>query len=100
MEDLQRSVEAGLEPMDRKHAQALVENTQLKQRLRQAESESRTLQERLRAAQSNLRFQDRRLASVEAELLDRGLHDPPTRSSLGLSNSGSMPQSQHWEPEA
>lgn len=46
------------------------ENTDLKQRLRQASQAARVLEERLQAARSNNRFQDRHIAQLEAQLLE------------------------------
>lgn len=45
-----------------------IENTTLKQRVRELSAENRTLDERLKAARSNLRFQDRRVADLEAQI--------------------------------
>ncbi|MFE4801456.1 DUF6262 family protein [Streptomyces sp. NPDC056708] len=45
-----------------------VENTALKQRVRQLTTDNRSLDERLKAARSNLRFQDRRIADLEVQL--------------------------------
>ena len=47
-----------------------IENTTLKQRVRQLTADNRMLDERLKAARSNLRFQDRRIADLEARVAD------------------------------
>jgi hypothetical protein len=50
-----------------------VENTTLKQRVRQLTEDNRGLEQKLQAARSNNRFLDKRLADLEAELLDTQL---------------------------
>jgi predicted RNase H-like nuclease (RuvC/YqgF family) len=47
----------------------VIENTALKQRVRQLTDDNRVLEQKLQAARSNNRFLDKRLADLEAELL-------------------------------
>ncbi|MER6200641.1 hypothetical protein ABT234_25160 [Streptomyces sp. NPDC001586] len=48
-----------------------VENTALKELLRQLAQDNRTLEDRLQAARSNTRFLDRRISQLEAQHLER-----------------------------
>ncbi|WP_426504313.1 DUF6262 family protein [Dactylosporangium sp. McL0621] len=51
-------------------ARITIENTSLKQRVRQLTADNRTFEERLAAARSTLRFQDRRLADLESRIAE------------------------------
>ncbi|WP_020498848.1 DUF6262 family protein [Sciscionella marina] len=49
----------------------VIENTTLKQKVRQLTHDNQRLQERLQAARDNTRFLDKRVAGLEAELLEK-----------------------------
>ncbi|MGI5149390.1 hypothetical protein ACQEVC_24065 [Plantactinospora sp. CA-294935] len=53
-----------------------MENTNLKQRVRQLTENNRLLDQKLQAARSNNRFLDKRLADIEAELVDNQMPRP------------------------
>jgi hypothetical protein len=53
-----------------------MENTNLKQRVRQLTENNRLLDQKLQSARSNNRFLDKRLADLEAELVDNQMPRP------------------------
>jgi hypothetical protein len=64
-----RDLEHDLSP---ESAQRLaIDNTTLKQHVRQLTHDNKTLEDRLEAARSNNRFADRRIAQLEAQLTER-----------------------------
>jgi hypothetical protein len=54
-----------------------IENTTLKQRVRQLTDQNRGIEQKLQAARSNNRFLDERLADLEAALVDAQLPPGP-----------------------